>query len=93
MRKPKSLDHGHRFPASIISHAVRWYFRFQLSLPDIEELLFERGVVMTAADPARRSVLSGTQPATHSGAPGRRLPGQQTLRLLIALACFLRGLN
>jgi len=26
---------------------VRWYFRFQLSLRDIEELLFERVVVVT----------------------------------------------
>ncbi|NVH78592.1 IS6 family transposase, partial [Paraburkholderia sp. JPY432] len=26
---------------------VRWYFRFQLSLRDIEELLFERGVVVS----------------------------------------------
>jgi putative transposase len=26
---------------------VRWYFRFQLSLRDIEELLFERGVIVT----------------------------------------------
>ncbi len=42
--KPKSLYHGHRFAAAIISQAVRWYFRFQLSLRDIEELLFERGV-------------------------------------------------
>ncbi|WP_084664397.1 IS6 family transposase [Pandoraea faecigallinarum] len=47
MRKPKSLYHGHRFPASVISHAVRWYFRFQLSLRDIEELLFERGVIVS----------------------------------------------
>jgi putative transposase len=46
MTKTKSLYHGHRFPASIISHAVRWYFRFQLSLRDIEELLFERGVTV-----------------------------------------------
>ncbi|WP_029047019.1 IS6 family transposase [Cupriavidus sp. amp6] len=43
----KSLYHGHRFPAAIIRHAVRWYFRFNLSLRDIEELLFERGVVVT----------------------------------------------
>ncbi|QKM51565.1 hypothetical protein B7760_05642 [Burkholderia glumae] len=42
--KPKSLYLGHRFRAAIISQAVRWYFRFQLSLRDIEELLFERGV-------------------------------------------------
>jgi hypothetical protein len=47
MKKPKSLYHGHRFPAGIISCAVRWYFRFQLSLRDIVELLFERGVVVT----------------------------------------------
>jgi putative transposase len=47
MTKTKSLYHGHRFPASIISHAVRWYFRLQLSLRDIEELLFERGVTVS----------------------------------------------
>src|SRR5258708_29758010 len=43
--KAKSLYHGHRFPAVVISRAVRWYFRF--SLRDIEELLLERGVVVT----------------------------------------------
>ncbi|KAG8148724.1 IS6 family transposase [Burkholderia catarinensis] len=47
MTKTKSLYHGHRFPAAVISCAVRWYFRFQLSLRDIEELLFERGVVVS----------------------------------------------
>src|ERR1700730_6642734 len=47
MKKSKSLYHGHRFPAGVISCAVRWYFRFQLSLRDIEELLLERGVVVT----------------------------------------------
>ncbi|BFG80303.1 hypothetical protein PTKU46_83370 [Paraburkholderia terrae] len=26
---------------------MRWYFRFQLILPDIEELLFERGVIVS----------------------------------------------
>src|SRR4051812_11806553 len=47
MKKAKSLYYGHRFPAAVISQAVRWYFRFQLSLRDIEELLFERGVTVT----------------------------------------------
>ncbi|WP_175907678.1 MULTISPECIES: IS6 family transposase [Burkholderia] len=47
MKKSKSLNHGHRFPAGVISCAVRWYFRFQLSLRGIEELLFERGVTVT----------------------------------------------
>ncbi|OUL76519.1 transposase [Paraburkholderia hospita] len=45
MSKTKSLYGGHRFPATVISHAVRWYF--QLSLRDIEELLFERGVTVS----------------------------------------------
>jgi hypothetical protein len=39
MKKSKSLYQGHRSPAEVISCAVRWYFRFQLSLRDIEELL------------------------------------------------------
>lgn len=43
----RSLYHGHRFPAVVINQAVRWYFRFQLSLRDIEELLFERGIVLS----------------------------------------------
>src|SRR4029453_5249483 len=47
MEKKRSLYHGHRFPPVVISQAVRWYFRFQLSLRDIEELLFERGVVVS----------------------------------------------
>ena len=47
MKKSKSLYYGHRFPARVISCAVRWYFRFQLSLRDIEELLIERGVIVT----------------------------------------------
>ncbi|MFM0632902.1 IS6 family transposase [Paraburkholderia xenovorans] len=47
MKKTKSLYYGHRFPAIVISCAVRWYFRFSVSLRDIEEWLLERGVVVT----------------------------------------------
>lgn len=47
LKKLKSLYRGHRFPVGVISCAVRWYFRYQLSLRDIEELLFERGVIVT----------------------------------------------
>ena len=47
MQKRKALYNDHRLPAVVISQAVRWYFRFQLSLRDIEELLFERGVVVS----------------------------------------------
>lgn len=36
---------GHRFPAEIIAHAVWLYFRFPLSLRDVEDLLAERGII------------------------------------------------
>jgi putative transposase len=47
MKQSKSLYRGHGFPAVVVSCAVRWYFRLQLSLRDVEELLFERGVIVT----------------------------------------------
>ncbi len=47
MKKNTSPYHGFRFPAAVISCAVRWYHRFNLSLRDIAELLLERGVVVS----------------------------------------------
>jgi putative transposase len=44
---PANRYKNHRFPAEIISHAVWLYFRFCLSYRDVEELLFERGVIVT----------------------------------------------
>jgi putative transposase len=38
---------NYRFPIEIISHAVWLYFRFCLSFRDVEELLCERGVLVT----------------------------------------------
>lgn len=37
----------HRFPADIISYAVWLYFRFNLSHRDIEDLLAERGIIVS----------------------------------------------
>ena len=37
----------HRFPPDIISYAVWLYYRFNLSHRDIEDLLAERGIVVT----------------------------------------------
>ena len=37
----------HRFPPSLIAHAVWLYFRFPLSLRLIEEMLLERGIVVS----------------------------------------------
>ncbi len=47
MKKTKALYHGHRFPAAVISHTVRWYFRFQLGLRAIEAFLFDRGAIVS----------------------------------------------
>jgi putative transposase len=38
---------GYRFPPVIISHCVWLYFRFSLSFRDVEELMAERGIVLT----------------------------------------------
>jgi putative transposase len=38
---------GYRFPAEIISHAIWLYYRFSLSYRDVEQLLAERGIVLT----------------------------------------------
>ena len=37
----------HRFPADIISYAVWLCYRFNLSHRDIEDLLAERGIIVT----------------------------------------------
>ena len=37
----------HRFPPAVIAHAVWLYFRFPLSLRMIEEMLSERGIVVS----------------------------------------------
>ena len=46
MSQPTSYR-GYRFPPEIISHAVWLYFRFGLSFRDVEDLLAERGVIVT----------------------------------------------
>jgi putative transposase len=47
MNSRTSRYHRYRFPPEIISHAVWPYHRFCLSFRDIEELLSERGIVVT----------------------------------------------
>jgi transposase-like protein len=37
---------GFRFPREVISVAVRWYLRYNLSYRDAEELLAERGITV-----------------------------------------------
>ena len=47
MNKTKLLYHGYRFPSEIISHAVLLYHRYCLSFRDVEDLLAERGIVVS----------------------------------------------
>lgn len=37
----------HRFPSAVIAHAVWMYFRFPLSLRLVEEMLLERGIIVS----------------------------------------------
>src|SRR5918993_859569 len=56
---------GYRFPRDIIQRAVWMYLRFTLSFLDVEELLAERGIVVTY-ESIRRWVLN-FGPASHEG--------------------------
>jgi len=47
MSNRSSLYKRHRFPPEIIQHAVWLYHRFNLSSRDIEDLLAERGIVVS----------------------------------------------
>ena len=47
MKTPTISYQRHRFPSEIISHAVWLYHRFCLSFREVEELLAERGIIVT----------------------------------------------
>jgi putative transposase len=59
MTKPVSYKR-HRFPPEIIAHAVWLYFRFPLSLRLIEEMLLERGIVVSYETVRRWALKFGT---------------------------------
>ena len=45
--KRAALYSGHRYPAAVIARAVWMYFRFPLSLRMVEEMLAERGIMVS----------------------------------------------
>lgn len=47
MKNDRSLYYGYRFPPEIISYAVWVYHRFCLSFRDVEDLLAERGIIVS----------------------------------------------
>jgi hypothetical protein len=69
---PTTKYKNHRFPVEIISHAVWLYFRFCLSFRNVEELLLERGVIVTY-EPVMR--LGLTTPDEKKAAQGYTDPG------------------
>jgi putative transposase len=44
---PTSPYRGHRFPAEVIGYAVWLYSRFHLSFRDVQDLLAERGIIVS----------------------------------------------
>ncbi len=51
----------HRFPTEIISHCVWLYHRFSMSFRAVEELLFERGIVLSYETVRRWCVKFGSE--------------------------------
>src|SRR3984893_16694802 len=47
MKNDRSRYYGHRFPREIISYAVWVYHRFCLSFRDVEDLLAQRGIIVS----------------------------------------------
>jgi putative transposase len=64
----------HRFPPQIIAHAVWLYFRFPLSLRLVEEMLLERGIVVSYETIRRWGKKFGLEYARHL----RRKPPRPT---------------
>jgi putative transposase len=64
MSKPISYKR-HRFPPEIIAHAVWLYFRFPLSLRLVEEMLLQRGIVVSYETVRRWALKFGPAYARH----------------------------
>ena len=67
---------GYRHPGSIIITAIRWYFRYKLSLEDVTEFLMERGVEVSRQTILDWSVKLGPQIASLLNIQ-RRKPGKR----------------
>ncbi|WP_215453007.1 IS6 family transposase [Streptomyces sp. ATCC 21386] len=62
---------GHRYPVEVISHCVWLYFRFPLSFREVEELMLERGIVVSYETVRRWCAKFGQ---AYAGALRRRQP-------------------
>ncbi|MFM9700208.1 IS6 family transposase [Streptomyces europaeiscabiei] len=62
---------GHRYPVEVISYCVWLYFRFPLSFREVEELMLERGIVVSYETVRRWCAKFGQR---YAGALRRRQP-------------------
>jgi putative transposase len=67
---------GHRYPVEVISHCVWLYFRFPLSFREVEELMLERGVIVSY-ETVRRWCLKFGQQYANSLRRRRPRPGDK----------------
>ncbi|MET8276282.1 IS6 family transposase [Streptomyces sp. NPDC005096] len=67
---------GHRYPVEIIAHCVWLYFRFPLSFREVEELMLERGVIVSY-ETIRRWCLKFGQSYANSLRRQRPRPGDK----------------
>jgi putative transposase len=83
---------GHRYPVEMISHCVWLYFRFPLSLREVEELMLERGIVVPHETVRRWCAKFG--PAYASALRRRQpWPGDKWLYLLERVGPSVRGVR
>jgi len=66
---------GHRYPAEIIAHCVWLYHRFPLSFREVEELMLQRGVVVSYEPSGSGARSSGRSTPTGCAGAG---PGPAT---------------
>jgi putative transposase len=55
----KTSYRGYRFPPEIIQQAIWLYLRFTLSLRDVEDLLAERGILVSYETVRAGRIISG----------------------------------
>src|SRR5688500_18368632 len=67
---------GHRYPVEVISHCVWLYFRFPLSFREVEELMLQRGVIVSH-ETVRRWCLKFGQAYAHALRCRRARPGDK----------------
>ncbi|MFJ2419947.1 IS6 family transposase [Streptomyces brevispora] len=67
---------GHRYPVEVISHCVWLYFRFPLGFREVEELMLERGVIVSY-ETIRRWCLKFGQKYANSLRRRRPRPGDK----------------